>query len=63
MQKNIWAEIIRWAGEVVVGNKIGRTIGFPTPTSCIDETMVTLPMAFMSPTATTTGPVIRGLQM
>lgn len=28
-------------GEVVVGNKIGRTIGFPTSNLLIDETMVT----------------------
>jgi len=28
-------------GEVVVGNKIGRTIGFPTSNILIDETMVT----------------------
>ncbi len=30
-------------GEVVVGNKIGRTIGFPTSNIVIDETMVTPP--------------------
>lgn len=30
-------------GEVVVGNKIGRTIGFPTSNLIIDETMVTPP--------------------
>jgi len=28
-------------GEVVIGNKIGRTIGFPTSNILIDETMVT----------------------
>lgn len=30
-------------GEVVVGNKLGRTIGFPTSNIMIDETMVTPP--------------------
>lgn len=30
-------------GEVVVGNKLGRTIGFPTSNITIDETMVTPP--------------------
>ncbi len=30
-------------GEVVVGNKLGRTIGFPTSNLVIDETMVTPP--------------------
>ncbi len=30
-------------GEVVVGNKLGRTIGFPTVNLVIDETMVTPP--------------------
>lgn len=30
-------------GEVVVGNKIGRTIGFPTSNLIIDESMVTPP--------------------
>jgi riboflavin kinase/FMN adenylyltransferase len=30
-------------GEVVVGNKIGRTIGFPTSNLIIDENMVTPP--------------------
>lgn len=30
-------------GEVVVGNKLGRTIGFPTSNIVIDETMVTPP--------------------
>lgn len=30
-------------GEVVVGNKIGRTIGFPTSNLIIDDTMVTPP--------------------
>ena len=30
-------------GEVVVGNKLGRTIGFPTSNVMIDETMVTPP--------------------
>ncbi len=31
------------AGEVVVGNRLGRTIGFPTSNIMIDETMVTPP--------------------
>lgn len=30
-------------GEVIVGNKLGRTIGFPTMNLVIDETMVTPP--------------------
>ena len=30
-------------GEVVVGNKLGRTLGFPTSNLVIDETMVTPP--------------------
>ena len=30
-------------GEVVVGNKLGRTIGFPTMNLVIDETMITPP--------------------
>ena len=30
-------------GEVVVGNKLGRTIGFPTSNIMIDDTMVTPP--------------------
>ena len=30
-------------GEIVVGNKIGRTIGFPTCNTVVDETMVTPP--------------------
>ena len=30
-------------GEVVVGNRIGRTIGFPTSNILIDEAMVTPP--------------------
>jgi riboflavin kinase/FMN adenylyltransferase len=30
-------------GEVVVGNKLGRTIGFPTSNIVIDETMITPP--------------------
>ena len=30
-------------GEVVVGNKLGRTLGFPTSNIMIDETMVTPP--------------------
>ena len=30
-------------GEVVVGNKLGRTIGFPTSNIMIDENMVTPP--------------------
>ena len=31
------------AGEVVVGNRLGKTIGFPTSNIMIDETMVTPP--------------------
>ena len=31
------------SGEVVVGNKLGRTIGFPTSNLVIDESMVTPP--------------------
>jgi len=30
-------------GEVIVGNKLGRTIGFPTMNLVIDETMITPP--------------------
>ena len=30
-------------GEIVVGNKLGRTIGFPTCNTVVDETMITPP--------------------
>jgi riboflavin kinase/FMN adenylyltransferase len=31
------------AGEVIVGNRLGRTIGFPTCNLIVDETMITPP--------------------
>lgn len=41
--KKFLGEYYAIGGEVVVGNKLGRTIGFPTSNLMIDETMVTPP--------------------
>lgn len=39
--KKFMGERYAITGEVVVGNKIGRTIGFPTVNQVLDETMIT----------------------
>ncbi len=41
--KKFLGEYYTIGGEVVVGNKLGRTIGFPTSNLMIDESMVTPP--------------------
>jgi len=42
-------------GEIVVGNKLGRTIGFPTCNTVVDETMITPPNGVYITTCTIDG--------
>ena len=43
------------SGEIVVGNKLGRTIGFPTCNTLVDDTMVTPPNGVYITTCTIDG--------
>ena len=43
------------SGEIIVGNKIGRTIGFPTCNTLVDDTMITPPNGVYITTCTIDG--------
>ncbi|MCR5035462.1 MAG: bifunctional riboflavin kinase/FAD synthetase [Clostridia bacterium] len=43
------------SGEIIVGNKLGRTIGFPTCNTVVDDTMVTPPNGVYITTCTIDG--------